>query len=62
MAREGYMTVKEIAENLNVSADKIRTIIARLDIQPRRFPGDLRRLYYSPAEIERIKNELNLAK
>lgn len=60
MAREGYMTLKEIAEQFNTTSDRVRTIIARLDIQPRRFPGDLRKLYYSPKDIQRIKEELDL--
>jgi len=62
MPREGYMTLKEIAEDLHAPEDRIRTIIARLDIQPRRFPGDLRKLYYSPQDIQRIKDELDLVR
>ncbi len=59
-SREGYMTLKEIAEHFQVPVDKVRTIIARLDIQPRRFPGDLRKLYYGPQDIRRVKEELDL--
>lgn len=62
MPREGYMTLREIAQHLQVPDERVRTIIARLDIQPRRFPGDLRKLYYSPQDIQRIKDELDLVR
>ena len=62
MSREGYMTLKDIAEHYETTTDKVRTIIARLDIQPRRFPGDLRKLYYSPQDIQRVKEELDLVR
>ena len=60
MPRDGYMSIDEIAELLAISIAKIRTIIARLDIQPRRFPDDMRKLYYSQEDIERIKEALGL--
>ena len=56
--RETYRTLEDIANDLDVAPAKIRTLIARLDIQPRRFPDDLRKLYYSPADFERIKQSL----
>jgi|GEM_PF-1707611 len=60
ISRDGYMTLRQIAEISNTSLDKLRRIIPRLDIQPKRFPGDLRKLYYSPQDIQRIKDELGL--
>ena len=60
MPRDGYMSIDEIAELLDVSIAKVRMIIARLDIQPRRFPDDMRKLYYSQEDIERIKEALGL--
>ncbi len=60
MPRDGYMTIDEIAALLDISLAKVRTIIARLDIQPRRFPDDMRKLYYSQEDIERIKQALGL--
>ncbi len=60
MPRDGYMTIDEIAALLDISVAKVRTIIARLDIQPRRFPDDMRKLYYSQEDIERIKQALGL--
>ena len=57
---DGYMTIDEIAALLDISVAKVRTIIARLDIQPRRFPDDMRKLYYSQEDIERIKQALGL--
>ncbi len=60
MPRDGYLTIDEIAELLAISVAKIRTIIARFDIQPRRFPNDLRKLYYSHEDVERIKAALGI--
>jgi DNA-binding transcriptional MerR regulator len=60
MPRDGYITIDEIAELLDVTVAKVRTIIARLDIQPRRFPDDMRKLYYSQEDVERIKQALGL--
>ena len=60
MPRDGYLSIDEIADLLDISIAKIRTIIARLDIQPRRFPDDMRKLYYSQEDIERIKEALGL--
>lgn len=61
MARDGYKTAQEIADELGVSINKIRTIIARLNIQPTRFPGDLRRLYYSQQQIKEIEREIDFS-
>jgi hypothetical protein len=58
--RDGYKTIEEIATELDVTTAKIRTIVARLDIQPRRFPDDLRKLYYSAEDIRRIREALGL--
>lgn len=60
MPRDGYMTIDEIAQTLNVPVSKVRTMIARLDIQPRRFPDDMRKLYYSQADVDRIREALGL--
>lgn len=60
MPRDNYMTIDEIAKELRISVNKIRTIIARLDIQPRRFPDDMRKLYYGPEDVTRIKEALGL--
>jgi hypothetical protein len=54
MPHNGYMTIDKIAKELRISVSKVRTIIARLDIQPRRFPDDMRKLYYSQEDFERI--------
>lgn len=60
MPRDGYLTIDEIAELLDISVAKLRTLIARLDIQPRRFPDDMRKLYYSHEDVARIKEALGL--
>jgi len=60
MPRDGYMTLDELSELLDISVAKLRTIIARLDIQPRRFPDDMRKLYYSREDLERIKDAFGM--
>ena len=60
MTRDGYMTIDEVASSLQVSVAKVRTIVARLGIQPRRFPDDMRKLYYSEEDVKRIQSALNL--
>lgn len=60
MSRDGYMTLDEISELLDISVAKLRTMVARLDIQPRRFPDDMRKLYYSREDIERIKDAFGM--
>ena len=61
MSKGSYMTIDEIAKSLGITTAKVRTIVARLDIQPRRFPDDMRKLYYSQEAIERIKEALGLS-
>ena len=60
MPRDGYMTIDEIAQALNVRVAKVRTIIARLGIQPTRFPDDMRKLYYNTEDVQRIREALGL--
>jgi len=60
MPYEGHLTLTEIAEALNASQGKLRTIIARENIQPVRFSHDMRLLYYKPEDVERIKRILNI--
>jgi DNA-binding transcriptional MerR regulator len=60
MPRDGYMTIDEISNSLNIAVAKVRTLIARLNIQPRRFPDDMRKLYYSQEDVQRIKQALGL--
>ncbi len=56
--RDGYKTLEDVAQELDVTPAKVRTLIARLSIQPTRFPDDLRRLYYSREDIEKIRRHL----
>lgn len=60
MSRNEYMTIDEIAKMLNTRIAKVRTIIARLGIQPIRFPDDMRKLYYSHENVQRIREALGL--
>ncbi len=60
MPRDGYMTIEEMSEILGIAKAKIRTIIARLDIQPRRFPDDMRKLYYGQDDLERVRHALGM--
>ena len=61
MARDGYMTIDEVADSLHVSVAKVRTIVARLGIQPKRFPDDMRKLYYSEEDVQRIQEALGIS-
>lgn len=53
--RNGYKTLDLIAKELGVSEDKVRALIAVLNIQSRTFPDDRRPRYYSPEDIERLR-------
>ncbi len=53
--RNGFKTLDLIAKELGVSEDKIRTLIAVLNIQSRTFPDDRRPRYYSPEDVQRLK-------
>ena len=53
--RDGYKTLDLVAQELGVSEDKVRTLIAVLNIQSRTFPDDRRPRYYSPEDVERLR-------
>jgi len=53
--REGYKTLDLIAKELGVSEDRVRTLIAVLNIQSRTFPDDRRPRYYSPEDVARLR-------
>lgn len=54
--RDGYKTIDVIAQELGVAESRIRALIAVLDIQSRTFPDDRRPRYYSPEDINRIRD------
>ncbi len=60
MPRDEYMTIDEIVEMFNIRVAKVRTIIARVGIQPTRFPDDMRKPYYSQEDVRRIKETLGI--
>lgn len=53
--RDGYKTIDVIAEELGVPESRIRALIAVLNIQSRTFPDDRRPRYYSPEDINRLR-------
>ncbi len=53
--RDGYKTIDVIAKDLGISEDKVRATINVLGLQPTFFPDDRRPRFYSPQDIERIK-------
>ena len=53
--RNGYMTIDLIAQELGLTEDQVRALISALDIQSRTFPDDRRPRYYSPEDINRIR-------
>ena len=44
-----------IAQELGLTEDQVRALISVLDIQSRTFPDDRRPRYYSPDDVERIR-------
>jgi hypothetical protein len=53
--RDGYKTIDVIAQELGAPESRIRALIGLLNIQSRTFPDDRRPRYYSPEDVERIK-------
>jgi len=57
--KDGYKTIdlviKEINRDTGAGEQRVRIAIAALNIQTYSFPGDRRARYYSPEDIDRIK-------
>jgi hypothetical protein len=60
--RDGYKTIDVIANDLGITDDQVRVLIALLDIQSRTFPDDRRPRYYSPEDIARISRMIEQGK
>jgi hypothetical protein len=56
--REGYKTFDLVMQEVGATENRVRIAIAALDIQTRTFPTDRRHRYYSPEDIQRIKDWL----
>jgi DNA-binding transcriptional MerR regulator len=56
--KNGYKTLDLIAKELGISEDETRTLIKVLNIQSTTFPDDRRPRYYSPADIQRLRDLL----
>lgn len=56
--RDGYKTLDLIADELGVGDRKVRQAIEALGIEPTTFRIDQRFKYYSPDDIQRIKDWL----
>ncbi len=56
--REGYKTLDLVIEEVRATENRVRIAIAALDIQTRTFPTDRRHRYYSPEDIQKIKEWL----
>jgi hypothetical protein len=57
--REGYKTIDLIAQELNATQDEIRALISLLGIQPTIFREDKRRRFYSPQDVQRMREAIN---
>lgn len=55
---EGYKTIEEIAVDAKVPLGRVQTAIKELNIAPNIFPPERRRRYYSPGDVNRIKEWL----
>jgi hypothetical protein len=56
--KDGYKTIDLIAEELNATPEEVRALISLLGIQPTIFREDKRRRYYSPQDIQRMKEAI----
>jgi len=54
----GYKTPEEIAVEFKQTYNRIMTAIRELNIVPTIFPEDRRRRFYSPQDVERIREWL----
>jgi hypothetical protein len=54
--RDGYKTIDLVAQELDASEDEVRALISLLGIQPTIFREDKRRRFYSPQDIQRMKD------
>lgn len=55
---EGYKTLDLLMRELGIGLPKARAAIKALNIQPERFNRDKRVKYYSPEDIQRVKDWL----
>ncbi len=53
--KEGYKTIDVIMQELGATEEQVRALIVLLKVEPKFFPDDRRRRYYSSQDIERIK-------
>lgn len=54
-APAGYKTMEQIAVELDVPIGRVQAAINALSIPTQSFPPDRRRRYYTPQDVERIK-------
>ena len=57
--KDGYKTIDLVIKELGVSEQRVRIAIAALNIQTFTFPVDRRTRYYSPEDIQKIKDWLD---
>ena len=53
--REGYKTIDEVAKQLHLTEEEVRTAIKILRINPHFFVDDRRSRYYTPENVEDIR-------
>lgn len=54
----GYKTIDLIMQELGATEEEVRALISLLNIQPKIFREDKRRRFYSPDDIQRMKQAL----
>ena len=57
-APSGYKTPEEVAVESKQTYNRVMTAIRELNIVPTIFPDDRRRRFYSPEDVEKIKDWL----
>ena len=55
---QGYKTIDLIAAELQATEEEVRALISLLGIQPTIFREDKRRRFYSPADIQRMREAI----
>jgi DNA-binding transcriptional regulator PaaX len=54
----GYKTIDLIMQEFGATEEEVRALISLLNIQPKIFREDKRRRFYSPEDIQRMRQAL----
>jgi len=60
--RDGYKTIDLITQELGATEEEARALISLLGIQPTIFREDKRRRFYSPSDVARMKQAIEVGR